>query len=60
MIGQWLFSFLALLGCLAPSITPRHFPTHQFQASHELVSDAESLSLSRDFEPRQMIELAEQ
>jgi hypothetical protein len=69
MIRQQLFTLLTLFGCLAPWITPRHFPVHTFEASHERQSVAASVSsrneaqpllLSRDFEPSQSIELAEQ
>jgi hypothetical protein len=71
MIGQRLFSLLTLLGCLAPSITPRHFPVHAFHVLRDssgamvagsVAENPESTLAARglDSESLQTLQLAEQ
>jgi hypothetical protein len=37
MIRQQLFTLITLLGCIAPWVTPRHFPIHKMQGAREPV-----------------------
>jgi hypothetical protein len=52
MIRHQLFTLLTLLGCIAPWVTPRHFPLHHLQgATAPVISPLESQAGGVDADP---------